>query len=45
MTIDLEMIGKDLNFKTEAPNDEKALSNCSFGCSCQFNFGSQRKLR
>jgi len=23
MTIDLEMIGKDLNFKTEAPNDEK----------------------
>lgn len=25
MTIDLEMIGKDLNFKTEAPNDEKAL--------------------
>ena len=24
MTIDLEMIGKDLNFKTEAPNDEKA---------------------
>ena len=23
MTIDLEMIGKDLNFKTEAPNDEE----------------------